>query len=294
MKRREIVVGVDGSPASQAALQWAAKEAAGRGCDLRVIHAYDWHVIGARAPIGGPLADDARARAEKLVASAVADAKALAPQIAVGGEAVLGSPGHSLVAASPDAELVVVGSRGRGGFASLLLGSVSQQVATHAAGPVVVVRGRPDPVGPIVVGVDGSDASDQALGMAFEEAKIRDCGIVAIRVYTMPTAWGSDIPPFVEDYEERRKVELEALLDDLASWKDKYAEVAIEAVVLDGHPAGVMTGLSSTAQLIVAGTRGHGGFAGLLLGSVSLQLLHHADCPVLIIRALPVEVPKLS
>jgi nucleotide-binding universal stress UspA family protein len=285
MKRRDIVVGVDGSPASDAALLWAAHEAVRRGCELSVVHVFDWRVLGARAPIGGPFADDARGRADKLVAAAVAEAQAKVPGVNVHGEALLGSTGATLVAASASADLVVLGSRGRGGFASLLLGSVGQQVATHASGPVVIVRGRPEALGPVVVGVDGSDAADQALGIAFDEAKLRGAGIVAIRVYTHPTFWGTDVPPIQEDSEERRKIELEALLDDLAPWKEKYADVAIEAVVLDGNSAEVLTGLSSTAQLMVVGTRGHGGFSGLLLGSVSLQLLHHSDCPVLITRA---------
>lgn len=285
MKRREIVVGIDGSPASQAALVWASAEAARRGCELTVLQAFDWHVFGARAPIGGPLADDARHRAEQVIAAAVADAKAIAPQLTVHGQALLGAPGPTLVAAAKQVELVVVGSRGRGGFASLLLGSVSQQVATHATAPVVVVRGRPEPVGPIVVGVDGSDASHEALGIAFDEAGRRQTRIVAVRVYMLPITWGNETPTFVEDREDRRRFELEALLDDLAPWKEKYAETPIEAVVVEGHTAGALIGLSHTAQLVVVGTRGHGGFAGLLLGSVSLQLLHHAECPVLIARA---------
>jgi nucleotide-binding universal stress UspA family protein len=285
MKRREIVVGVDGSPASRAALAWASAEAARRECGLTILHAYDWHVIGARAPIGGPLADDARHRAEQLVATAVAEAKAVAPALSVHGQAVRGAAGPTLVAAAEPAELVVVGSRGRGGFASLLLGSVSQQVATHATGPVVVVRGRPDPVGSIVVGVDGSEAAHDALGIAFEEAGLRQTRIVAVRVYTLPTAWGNEMASYADDREERRRFELEALLDDLAPWKEKYEQTPIEAVVVEAHPAGALTGLSHTAQLVVVGTRGHGGFSGLLLGSVSLQLLHHAECPVLIARA---------
>jgi nucleotide-binding universal stress UspA family protein len=285
MKRHEILVGVDGSPASQAALAWAAAEAARRGCELTVLYAYEWHMFGARAPIGSPLAEDARSRAGQVVAAAVNDAKAAAPTLTVHGQAVLGAPGPTLVAAAESAELVVVGSRGRGGFASLLLGSVSQQVATHTSGPVVVVRGRPEPVGPIVVGVDGSSAAQDALGLAFDAAGLRSARIVAVRVYTLPMTWGTEPGTFAEDREERRRFELEALLDDLAPWKEKYAETPIEAVVVESHAAGALIGLSHTAQLVVVGTRGHGGFAGLLLGSVGLQLLHHAECPVLIARA---------
>jgi len=134
-----IIVGVDGSPASRAALQWAAVEAVARGRELVVVYAYDWRVIGARAPIGGAYAAEVRAQADAVVEAAVADATAVAPTVRVRGEAVLGSAGPTLIAASRTAELVVVGSRGRGGFASLLLGSVSQQVAHHAPCPVLIV-----------------------------------------------------------------------------------------------------------------------------------------------------------
>jgi nucleotide-binding universal stress UspA family protein len=285
MNPPEVIVGVDGSLASRAALKWAATEAVRRNSELVVAHVYDWRVIGARAPIGDAYADDVRARAEALVESAVADARTFAPEVNVRGEAVQGSPGPTLVNAA-NAGLVVVGSRGRGGFASLLLGSVSQQVATHAAGPVVVVRGRPDIAdGPIVVGVDGSEPANHALGLAFAEAVARGTGVVAVRVYTPAhPPWGAHVAPYVEDHEERRAAEHKFLFDDIAPWKDKYPDVSVEAVAIDGHPADVLIGVSSTAQLIVVGTRGHGGFAGLLLGSIGLQLLHHAECPVLIAR----------
>jgi nucleotide-binding universal stress UspA family protein len=282
-----IIVGVDGSPASQATLRWAAAEAVHRNRELLVVHAFDWRVAGARAPIGGAYAADARIRADALVESAVADAKAAAPDVRVRGEALLGAAGPTLVQAAKEAELVVAGSRGRGGFASLLLGSVSQQVATHARGPVVVVRGRPDiTTGPIVVGVDGSDGAGLALQAAFDEAVARGTGIVAVRIYQPAhPPWGTDVPPYVEDRAERKAAEAAVLAEEIGTWRDKYPTVPVEQIVVDGHPADVLTGLSASAQLVVVGTRGHGGFTGLLLGSVGLQLLHHADSPVLIARS---------
>ena len=290
MNPPQIRVGIDVSPASQAALRWAVTEAVAHNAELVVVHAYDWRVPGASAQTGGPYADIQRAQADALVEAAVRDGGAFAPDVKIRGVTVLGAPGPTLIDGSRLTGLTVVGSRGRGGFASLLLGSVSQQVATHANGSLVVVRGRPDIAGgPIVVGVDGSSASDYAIGVAFEEAIARHAGVVAVHVYSPARpSWGMDVPPYIEDPVQRRDDEQRYLADNIAPWRDKYPDVPVESVVLDGHVAGVMVGLSSSAQLAVVGTRGHGGFAGLLLGSVGLQLLHHADCPVLIARSTPV------
>ncbi|HEX6872065.1 MAG TPA: universal stress protein, partial [Micromonosporaceae bacterium] len=283
----EIVVGVDGSPASRAAVTWAAVRAARQHMPLLVAHVYDWRKPGARMAVGGAYAAAAREHAEATVTAAIADAKAAAPKVQVRGEAILGHPGPALIGLSAEAGLMVVGSRGHGGFASLLLGSVSQQVATHSIAPVVVVRGRPDAsAGPIVVGVDGSPAASHALSLAFAEATAHDRGVVAIRAYTpAQPPWGAGIEPYVEDPEERHATELKVLIEDVAPWRDKHPDVHVECVAASGHTAEVLIGVSATASLVVVGTRGHGGFAGLLLGSVSQQLLHHAECPVLIAHA---------
>lgn len=287
---RGIVVGVDGSSTSGEALRWAAAEAARRDTPLTVINAYDWRVLGAPTMVGGEYATTVLSYAEDLVSAAVVEARAIGASTAatdtpVRGEAILSAPGSALVAASAEAELVVVGHRGRGGFASLVLGSVSQQVATHAHGPVVVVRGRPDPVGPVIVGVDGSDESGHALAIAFETARVRGCDLVAIRAFTPAVPpWGPSVPPYVEDTDARRAAERKILTEDVAPWQEKFPDVSAECVIAEGHPAEVLAGVSGNAQLVVVGTRGHGGFAGLMLGSVGLQVLHHADCPVLIAR----------
>jgi nucleotide-binding universal stress UspA family protein len=287
MNFSKVVVGVDDSEQSRAALQWAAKEAALRNIEMHVVHVYDWRVVGASSQVGGPYAEGARVRAEALVESAVIDARTFAPDVNVSGQALLGSPGSSLVRASESDSLVVLGNRGRGGFSSLLLGSVSQQVGTHASGPVVVVRGRTGiEGGPVVVGVDGSPGSEFALGVAFDAAAARGTNLVAVRAYSMaPPPWGPDSPPFIENVEERRAEERQMVADQVGPWMEKYPDIPAETMAVVGHPAEVLGDLSSTAQLVVVGTRGHGGFAGLLLGSVGLQLLHHADSPVLVVRA---------
>lgn len=269
---------------ARTALRWAAAQASRRHAELLVVHTYEWRVIGARAQIGGPFEEDARADAEALVAAMVTEAKSLAPGLAVRGEAVIGSASSVLIGASETAALVVVGSRGQGGFASLMLGSVSQQLSTHARGPIAIVRGRMNiHGGPVVVGADGSEPSHEAVAIAFEEAAARHVGLVAVRVYAPATPlWSAYTVPYVEDREERRLAEHGALLEELSPWTEKYPGLPVEANLVDGNPAEVLVGLSTKAQLVVLGSRGRGGFAGVLFGSVGLQVVHHADCPVLV------------
>jgi nucleotide-binding universal stress UspA family protein len=272
MRPPEIIVGVDGSPASDRALRWAAGEANRHRSDLLVLHVY------------GPRRPDLTDAATALVTTAVARARRAAPGIGVRGLALVGRPASTLVDATRHGAMIVLGHRGVGGFGSLLLGSVGMQVATHARGSVVIVRGRPSATGPVLVGVDDSDGGAYALGVAFEEAGARGTGVVAVRAYPLAVgSWGLDVAPVLTDSEEEQEI-----LDvDVAPWADKYPEVEVETAAVQGRPAEVLVERSESAQLVVVGTRGHGGFAGLLLGSVGQQLLHHADAPVLIARPFP-------
>jgi len=183
--------------------------------------------------------------------------------------------------------MVVVGNRGYGGFASLLLGSVSQQVAAHAAGPVVVVRGRADPPpGPIMVGVDCSPSARRALELGFDQARRRDCGLVAVRSYPMqfpPRGDGGRPPRYNE--ESVRRAAADGLDAALAPWRDRNPTVSVRTVVAAGSPAKNLVEASGDAGLLVVGSRGHGALVGSLLGSVGLQLLHHAHCPVMIVHS---------
>jgi nucleotide-binding universal stress UspA family protein len=287
MPTPEIIVGIDGSPESEQALLWAAREAVRRYAELLVVNVYDWNDMGPATAMGAPAVADAREHAEELVADALATLRDMIPNVAVRGQAVLGQVAPTLDRASAEGATIVVGNRGRGGFASLLLGSVSQHVALHARGPVVVVRGRPDPqVGPVVVGVDGSPESERALRVAFEEAAIRSTGVVAVRAYRRLTpTYAAGMPSLVEDPDERREAELTALAAEVAPWAEKYPYIDISCIVAEGAARDVLTRRSATACMVVVGNRGHGGFSGLLLGSVGQHLLHHADCPVLVARA---------
>lgn len=286
METKEIVVGTDGSGWSTTAVRWAAREAHRRDMPLRIVVAYDWQWQAARYGGAQELRNQAEARAEATVNTAVLQARGVAPELAVHPVTTVGEPTPALLDAAKDAALLVVGNRGHGGFGSLMLGSVGQRVATHASCPVVVVRGERQAVdGPIVVGADGSPSSNDAVGVAFQLAAERGCPLIAIRAYEPPSPpWGVNAQPIVYDTAERNALEHKSLTESLSPWREKFPEVQVEELVAHGAAARVLVGVSHTAQLVVVGTRGHGSFTGTLLGSVGLQLLHHADCPVLINR----------
>jgi nucleotide-binding universal stress UspA family protein len=286
MTIRDIVVGLDGSTESDAALRWAAHEAQRHGARLTVLHAHDPVQHAYDTPLEEVYERGLVHIAKVIVDSAVTEVRSLEPTVWVHGETTSTAAAAALIRASGTGAMVVVGSRGRGGFTGLLLGSVSQHVATHAAGPVVVVRAQPGQAdGPVVVGVDESDGTGHALDVAFEEAALRDAGIVVLHAYLPDVrTWGLDLLPEVEDEQVRRTIELDRLNDIVEPWRKRFPAVDVEVAAVDGQAAARLIDASATARLMVVGSRGRGGFTGLLLGSVGLQLLHHAGCPVLIAR----------
>ncbi|GAB7039064.1 MULTISPECIES: universal stress protein [Catenuloplanes] len=281
----EIVAAVDGSGPGQAAVRWAARAAHRSGSRLRIVHAYDWNWAAARFGGAVQLRAPAVAEAERILGAARQAANEVAPGIPVSLDAVAGSAVAALLG-EESALRIVVGHRGSGGFDRLVLGSVGRQVVMHSHRPVVVVRGHAERAdGPVVVGADGSPAGVHAVEEAFAEAAARHTTLVAIRAYPVPVPpWGADVSPLVYDPQRLEAAERAALHEDLAPGRDKYPQVAVEALVVRDDAAAVLTGVSGAAQLLVVGHRGHGTLAGALLGSVALKLVHHADCPVLIAR----------
>jgi nucleotide-binding universal stress UspA family protein len=286
MRTDTIVVGTDDTDSSMAAVQWAAREAVRRGSPLEIVHAFDWEWASARYDSSSQYVDVARELADAIVATAIEQARAAAPTVRVQANTRIGRPVPQLLERAADAELVVLGSRGRGGFASLLLGSVSQHVATHAPCSVAVVRGTGDTEGPVAVGVDDSTAAGLVLEAAFEAAASRGCPLAVVRTYLPLTPlWAAnDVPPMDFDTPEQDAAEREGLDEQLAPWQEKFPDVAVETMLSHDSAAAVLTGVSHGAQLIVVGSRGHGTLAGTFLGSTGLQLLHHAACPVLVVR----------
>jgi nucleotide-binding universal stress UspA family protein len=279
-----IIVGADGSRDSLRAIEWAAEEAALRGSPLRVVHAvapwlYDRDVDPRLVSVREWLL----AGGQEVIDTAVRTARARAPGLDADGAVVPGGAAKALLGqAASGASLLVLGSHGVGTVAGLLLGSTALQVVGHTPVPAVVVRHlEPMRRQEIVVGVDGPPIGEPALAFAFEEAALRGARLRAVHVWSDP---GSVVPhgmtPLVYDPEVVAEEHTRRLNDGLATWREKYPEVEVVTEVVQGRPVRILAGLSARADLLVVGTRGRGGFAGLVLGSVSHGLLHHAHCPL--------------
>ena len=286
MSNTDIVVGVDGSEPSRAALRWAAAEARRRGARLRILSAYTWPWQGARFGGTDDLVRIAREPFEDLVAEAVTQAQAMQPGIDVTGSVVMGEPGPQLIAAARSAA-----NNGRRQPRQRRLRKPDARVGqptgpTHAHDPVVVVRGRSDAsAGPVVIGFDDSPSADRALEMAFQEAVHRNCVLFAVRALTVPGGpIGINARPLHQEYEALRQDTAQSLDAHIAGWREKYPAVAVETLVGLGSAAKILVEASHNAGLVVIGSRGHGTLVGTVLGSVGLQLIHHTDCPVMIVH----------
>ncbi|RSM85137.1 universal stress protein [Kibdelosporangium aridum] len=284
---KPIVVGIDGSDSAQQAVRWAAREAAARRAPLRLVHACV--VVSQYTPVSLPksvsdvLADEGR----EWLRKASETAAEVAPQVEVSRILEHGDPARALIEESAKAQLVVLGSRGLGGFTGLVVGSVATKVAQRGACPVVVVRGeKTDRTGkPVVVGVDGSPASEAAVAFAYEEAARLQAPLVAVHAWSdMLPASAFAIVPHAIDWPEIQTEELELLCERLAGWQEKYPDVQVDRIVVQDRPARSLLERARDAQLLVVGSRGRGGLAGLLLGSTSQALLHHAPCPVAVVQ----------
>ena len=281
MAVRPVVVGVDGSASAYRAVEWAAGEAHRRGVGLRLVRAFSWttadHPTGWVARYRDEMLDVSR----RQVARAVRVAADTRPDVEAESQVEIGAPIEVLSSEARRAQLLVLGDRGLGEVAGLVLGSVAVSLAASGACPVVVVRGeRAGADGAVVVGVDGSPVSEAALAFAFDAAAARGVDLVAVHAWS-PTAIDEELASLVE---WDASAESAVLAERLAGWGQKYPQVAVRrTVVRDGAVRALVTA-SAGAQLVVVGSRGRGNAAGLLLGSVSHGVLHGAHCPVAVVR----------
>ena len=297
-RRNAIVVGVDGSEPSRTALMWAAGEASIRRTTLELVESY-MVPIGYAGP-GAIIPPEVFDAAEMGVTTTLQEARdavlAVHPELTVTVAGPMQTPFVALRNASHDALMLVVGSHGSGEVSESILGSVALKVASHLRTAVVVVRtdphagGKPVPVpadSPIVVGLDGSAESETALAFALEEASLRGVALVAVHswddgpLHGFVRSYPLAVDVTVIDDEEHR-----ALAEQLTGWASRYPDVPVRQLVERGRPAATLLRMCTEIQpgLLVVGSRGRGGFAGLLLGSTSRDLIAHAPCPVAVVR----------
>lgn len=288
-KRYGIVVGVDGSAASNFAVCWAARDAAMRRIPLTLVH-----MVNPALPVWPQMdvvadtltwQDDYGRRALEEAAKIAHDATKADCRIRIVCELRHETPARALIGLSEQAQLVVVGSNGRGAITQALLGSVSSAVVRGACCPVAIIRDEdplmPDPLhAPVLVGIDGSPASELATAIAFDEASRRGVALKAVHAWSDTALF--ELPR--ADWSAARSEAERDLAERVAGWQERYPDVTVHRLVIHDHPARQLIEQSESAQLVVVGSHGRGGMTGMLLGSVSNAVVHAVRMPVIVAR----------
>ena len=292
--RRAILVGVDGSAAALRAVRWAAHDAALRNVPLTLVHVVNAPAPGwSQVPAPAGFRQGQEKRAHEFIKSAIKVAEESTGErgpVQIDSKVFYSATVPTLVGLSKEAEMVVVGYRGHGGvLVRNFLGSVSSGLVYHAHCPVAVIHDEEPLVAnvaraPVLVCIDGSPASEAATAIAFDEASRRGVGLVALHAWTDPRA--SDFKELFPNFncDARLSDEEETLAERLAGWHERYPDVGIIRKIETGDAASPLIEASKRAQLIVVGSHGRGGVAGMLLGSVGAAVVNRARIPVIVAR----------
>ncbi|MGW6012066.1 universal stress protein [Streptomyces sp. NPDC055210] len=302
---RHVTAGVDGSVDSLATAHWAAREAVRRGAPLRVVHAWQWHP---RPPASVPMGNSEHEWAQQTLDQVVAGVRAAHPDLSIDAQLVSDSPVRALLAWSDDTDVLVLGSRGLGGLAGFMVGSVSQRVVARSVRPVVLVRaGRAtadeEPTTPgkegssrensseksgtpyrdVVLGLDVRHPCDELIEFAFEAARLHGTALRVIHAFSVPSADGGDLRAVTGAEAEVLAGQERAVVATLRPWCAKYPEVSVTETVSEGRPAGALIHASSEACLVVVGRKIRESHLGTHIGSVAHAVLHHVGCPVAVV-----------
>jgi nucleotide-binding universal stress UspA family protein len=287
-----IVVGYDGSEHATQAVEFAAREAQALDAPLLLVHAFTPPMGGAGLGYGTILPADAlETMRDGIAVHLDADTRRFAdtyPGVTIDDRVVVGNSAAALLDAAVDAQLLVVGSRGLGGFRGMLLGSTGVQIASHAPCPAVIVRGLPEPGATrVVVGLDGSELSQAALAWAFEYASRHGLTLHAVHAWTMPSfdLLAAPAGPGPADLATITAEEERSAAESLAGFTERYPEVPIEQTVIKEPATKALLDASKGAALLVVGTHGRGEIMSAVLGSVSQALLRKASIPVVVVGA---------
>lgn len=289
---KKLIVGIDGSPESEAAMAWALEEARRRDLEVELIYALAIPVVSDAygMVMTRPDIDELTDYSQKLLDAALAKAQASAPELTVTARLASGPPAAVLIEASKHATGLVVGTRGLGAISGKLLGSVSVRLAGKSACPAFIVppewREHPAPDAPVLVGVDGSPHSDAALHLALEEARARGTGLTVLTAYHVPWLARPVEPDLVAEFEESERWLAERTIEESLERVRGHAfsDVAIEPMTVKAMPVDALVEASGRAVLTVVGSRGRRSLTRAILGSVSRSLMQEAHRPVAVVH----------
>jgi nucleotide-binding universal stress UspA family protein len=289
---KHLIVGIDGSPESEAAMTWALEQAARRELDVELVYALAVPVVSDAygMVMTRPDIDELTDYSQKLLDAALASAKAKAPDLEVSARLASGPPAAVLLEASKHADALVVGTRGLGAISGKLLGSVSVRLAGKSVCPAYIVppeweeHRRPD--APVLVGVDGSEHSDAALHLALEEARCRGVGLTVLCAYHVPWLARPIEPAAIAEFEEsERWLAEKTIAESLERVKGHaFSDVPIEQVTVKALPADALVEASKDAVLTVVGSRGRRSLSRAILGSVSRALMQETERPIAVVH----------
>jgi nucleotide-binding universal stress UspA family protein len=290
LTRGGVVVGLDRSERGRVALEYAASLSSRRQLPLRLVHVVEPPIYGVIRRVGwtSDVEGIVRRSAQHLIDDTIEVLGVVHPDLEISAFLTIGDPIKTLIEQSTSADTVVLGSRGAGGFADLVVGSTALHVAAHASCTVIAVPEPPEPDAPrrgVVVGVDGSDESQAAIGYAFETAAETGEKLTAMLAWHDSTRTGvGAMMPITYDPADVVMQERAVLAESMSGWQRKFPYVEVEQQVVLGHPVPMLVSRSTQARLLVVGCRGRGALRSRALGSGSHGVLHHATGPVAVVH----------